>query len=343
MDMPTPEWLLVTTFRGEIDRVMTTSRAPDEIIVTGNGESVYGQQLHRALGKPRKPLVDLARRTVRRAIAEQRPVVSEAIPVRGQRYLSIGSPVLSGRGEVFAVWLWTGHEGEVPTSPPMSAGWSWNIASSPPVAMYGPGVGDLYGLDLVDGVEYEFETITGLMAMDDIDIDRVAHMILSPRDGEQIELRPTVLREDERYAFRAMTQVVVNEDRKEWRGVTWDVTASAPPVDSPAAAAARAVAADGVWVVTAYWWPIAVVGIMGKRPPEILIDPDTHKAVPHESSKGVAAGMVRDILSGAETTSGRLSLLTTSGTFRCYDVNASRLSGATKLAATVSIRPTSPS
>lgn len=343
MDMPTPEWLLVTTFRGDIERVITTSRAPNEIIVTGNGEPVYGQQLHRALGKPRKPLVDLARRTVRRAIGEQRPVVSEAIPVRGQRYLSIGSPVLSGSGEVFAVWLWTGHEGEVPTSPPMSAGWSWNIASSPPVAMYGPGVGDLYGLDLVDGVEYEFDTITGLMSMDDIDIDRVAHMILGPRDGEQIELRPTVQRDDERYAFRAITEVVVSEDRKEWRGVTWDVTASAPPVDSPAAAAARAVAADGVWVVTAYWWPIAVVGIVGKRPPEIVIDPDKHRAVPHESSKGVAAGMVRDILAGAETTSGCISLLTTSGEFRCYDVHASRLSGATKLAATVSIRAASPS
>lgn len=339
MEMPTPEWLLVTTFRGDIERVVTTSRAPNEIIVSGTNDSAYGQQLHRALGKPRKPLVDLARRTVRRAVGESRAVVSEALAVRGKHYRSIGSPVLSGRGDVFAVWLWTGPEGEIPASHPVSGGWSWNLASSPPLATYGPGVRELYGLDeLVEGVEYEFNKITGPMAMDDIDIDRVAQMVLKPHDGQTIGLRPTVARDGQDRAFRAITEVVVAEDLKEWRGVTWDVTAAAPPVDSPVRAAARAVAAEGVWVVTAYWWPINVVDIMGTRPEEIVIDPVKHRAVPDPPRKGVAARMVHELLDGAATTSGRISLLTTNGEYCPYDIEASRLTGATQPAATVSIR-----
>ena len=96
-------------------------------------------------------------------------------------------------------------------------------------------------------------------------------------------------------------------------------------------------------MVTAYWWPINVVDIMGTRPKEMVVDPVKHIAIPDAPSKGVAARMVRELLDGAATTSGRISLLTTSGDYCPYDIEASRLTGATQPAATVSICRASPS
>ncbi len=335
------EWLLITTFRGAIGTVATKTSDPIRIAAVDHGSGSYGQQLHRAMGSPRQPLLDEAQRTIRRAVAKGTLVVGSPVLVRDVKFRSVADPVVNGQGQVSGVWLWTGPADEARPPHPVAGGWSWNLSRRPIVATYGPGVCVIYDRpDLVPGREYDVNEITGSMDMDIAAL--VAPKIASPVDGTRIALHPRIDSDSAPRSLRAVTEVVHTgeaDSEWEWRGLTWDVTEADPLGESPMRAAAQLAAGlDNAWTATAYWRPaLQLLEVAGTRPLEIYINPRTHKAVLDPVSLSAVRRLRADLERSAAATA-TLSFRTTSGDFAAYQVTAARLRGSTVPAATITLR-----
>ena len=335
------EWLLVTTFRGAIGTVATKTSDPMRIAAADLASGSYGQQLHRAMGSPRQPLLEEAQRAIRRAITKGKLVVGSPVLIRDVRFRSVADPVMNGQGGVSGVWLWTGPADEARPPHPVAGGWSWNLSKRPILATYGPGICSIYDRpDLTPGREYDVNEITGSMDMDIAAI--VAPKIASPVDGTRIALHPRVDSDIAPRSLRAVTEVVHTGDAGsewEWRGLTWDVTEADPLAESPMRAAAQLAAGlDDAWTATAYWRPaLQLLEVAGTRPREIYINPHTHKAVLDPVSLSAVRRLRADLEHSAAATA-MLSFKTTSGDFATYQVTAAKLRGSTVPAATITLR-----
>ncbi|MDV6309981.1 hypothetical protein [Gordonia amicalis] len=324
-----------------IGTVATKTSDPMRIAAVDRASGSYGQQLHRALGSPRQPLLDGAQRAVRRAIAIGEVVESSPVLVRDVKFHSVADPVLNGQGGVSGVWLWTGPADEPRPTHPVAGGWSWNLSTRPILATYGPGIGAIYDRpDLLPGLEYDVNEITGCMDMDIAAL--VAPKIASPVDGTRIALRPRIDSDSAPRPLRAVTEVVRTGDAGrewEWRGLTWDVTETDPLTESPMRAAAHLAAGlDNAWTAIAYWRPaLQLLDVAGARPQEIFIDPQTHKAVLAPVSVSAVRRLRADLERSAVATA-TLSFRTTSGGFASYQVTAANLRGSPVPAATITLR-----
>ena len=340
------EWLLVTTFRGMVGKVVAKSRAPETVLEDG-------QELYRALKSSRAlgHVMDMslltkdAERVIRAAIARRRPIVGEPVAFRDHFFRPIANPVLSGADTVFAVWLWIGRDGTIPAEPPVTAAWAWDIKARPALATYGPGVGPLYRRDdLQPGKQYDINEIAAINAPT-VDVSAIAPRLLDPVDGTTFALAPEPDRGQDGAtslaAMRAITEVVYDPDleRWEWRGVTWDVTHVDPPSNTPQRVLAQMLAGPDVWTATAYWWPIQLVSMTGsrQRPAELHLDPETHKADLRADSRAEVRRMIEE-LDHAESATARIWLCVTDGGYAAYDVAAVRLRDSMVAAAVVSLR-----
>ena len=340
------EWLLVTTFRGRVGKVVAKSRAPEVVIEDG-------QDLFRALKKSHvlgavtdmSLLTEDAKRVIRAAIARRRPVVGEQpVAFRDHFFRPIASPVVSGAGTVFAVWLWIGRDGTIPTEPPTTAAWAWDIKARPALATYGPGVGPLYHRDdLQPGKQYDINEIASIVAPT-VDVAAIVPRLLEPVNGTTFSLAPGPDRGQDGTtslaAMRAVTEVVYDQEleRWEWRGVTWDVTPHVdPPARSPQQIIAQLLAVPDVWVATALWWPIQLVAWSRQRPAELRLDPVTYKADLRADSRAEVRRMLEE-LDHAESATAQVWLGVGSDGYAAYDVVAVRPRESTVPAATVSLR-----
>ena len=341
------EWLLVTTFRGVVGKVVAKSRAPEAVLEDS-------QDLLRALKKVRtlgvvtdmSLLAKEAERVIRAAIAHRSPKVGEQpVAFRDHFFRPIATPAVSGADTVFAVWLWVGLDGIIPPEPPVTAAWAWDIKARPALATYGPGVGPLYRRDdLRPGKQYDINEIAAIVAPT-VDVSAIAPLLLEPVDGTTFALAPEPDRGQDGAvslaAMRAITEVVYDPDleRWEWRGVTWDVTHVDPPSITPQRVLAQMLAGPDVWTATAYWSPIQLVSMTGsrQRPAELRLDPSTHKADLRPDSRAEVRRMLEE-LDVAESATARIWLGVHDGGYAPYDVAAVRLRDSTVPAAAVSLR-----
>lgn len=341
----TGEWLLITTFRVDAGVVITKGSNPQNIITVDESQGQYGQLIHRALGGPLRAAFGAVHSCIRRAVATRKTQTSSAIPIRGVDYRVEADPVLSGDQHPFAVWVNVHPADAPPPPPPLSGAWSWdNFLARPVMARYGPRIGELYGRpDLEAGRRYDVNTIVrGNSVGSGMDLALVANFLLSPTDHAQLPVTVTTDRGTAKLAsLRAFTELVFHEDRPddpwEWRGVTWDVTAQAPPIESAVHAAARASVGDTVWAATAFWWPLQLIDIAGERPAEIYIDPHTQRAVPHPASRGFVRRLIQD-LDTAPATSTTVWLRTVDGDYAPYEVEVYALRGSAESSASVIVR-----
>jgi hypothetical protein len=346
------DWLLIATFRGSIAGVVAKGDNPS--IPPG----ADGFQQLKRLDLPLAAISKLIKPSVEASVALGEPVRRELL-LRGEGRHAYAEPVLSGTGNVHAVWVWVGVEKE-PTYPHVRTGaWEWDLDEL--TVIYGPGIPDIYGREWTVGIPYPLHNTVDTLS--EADMAAGAALVASRADGTRYPMTVRIDRPSDNshggsdpMSLRAATEVVKTETGCFWRGVTWDVTAFDPPGENPLHAANKLLAQEiPGWIAIVYWkidwahaepgrFPILVVRWQGKKVIDgIYVDPNTGRARVHPDDRGLPHRLAEELEHRLELTA-TLRLWGDDDRWHTLDLALQRVKGTNPPAATVRIirRPHDP-
>ena len=347
----TGEWLLVATFAGDARTY--------PLIAYGNDPSIPPNETGFQQLKRLKYSSEVVRKLIEiptsQTIRTKATTTSSKV-VRGKQLSSFTDPVISGTGNVHAVWVWIGPSGSpISYDHPMTGGWEWNLTDTKAIHVtYGPNIPEIYGRDWTVGQPYPLHTTADTIWTSGM--TAVAQLLESGKEGDRHTLKGIAGRpvksprnnEVSLISIQAATEIAQTPGGRVWRGVTWETTNfEVPQLDPQQALVARLAMEARGWTAIVYWvpswstepgkFPIQVARWEGRKViPGLWTDPITGRARVHPDDRGLPHKWAIS-LERSDHLATELRLWGLDGLWHRFDLRIERISGTRPPAATVRV------